>query len=220
MIRSEDHRRLKILQILQAVSVDVGEDSIQRQQKSRQKNPAGGSGQRAAIPGRESRASSKSATPADLRFIQTQRNHALHAFERSQVFERHIRIEPGVQRARRSFGNIEALQLAGSFGARKFVLAAISKTCECAGSRTSARWRAFTSLRHSRRVPRSAPHARDQSRSPRHRGRPAVIQHALHILGENIQALRRDDHFLLAAQDAQLAILLGSPIRTARMRKP
>ena len=51
MIGGEDHRRLEILEILQAVRVDVREDTIERQQKSGQENAACGASRRASIPG-------------------------------------------------------------------------------------------------------------------------------------------------------------------------
>ncbi len=46
---------------------------------------------------------------------------------------------------------------------------------------------------------------------PDHRGvahARLLLQHALHVLGKNVEPLRRHDHFLLAAQDAQLAVVL------------
>ena len=102
-----------------------------------------------------------------------------------------------------------ALQLARALGARQRAGRSRPTRCACAGDRRASRWPRAPPPRDRR--PARARARRARARWPpsvaadhrRFRTPSTVVRHALHVVGEHVEALGRDDHLLLAPADEQ-----------------
>src|SRR5579864_2263288 len=98
VIRSEDDGGLEAVEVGEAFGSNVGEDSGKGRKEAREEYAAGGTGERAPVPGWEvggfigggRRCGFRGA--ADFGFVKTESHHSLHALERGQIFQWDVQI--------------------------------------------------------------------------------------------------------------------------------
>ncbi len=163
-------------------------------------------------------------------------HHQLDAFERAQAqfVERRRRRSPhgrariarsATRESRRSASRPASRPLAPSRGSRFASVCACPRCaavrylarptrCECADGPAAARWPRGSPLRHRSRDRRRARHAPAPARPRSRRRQPTrvrrlLVEHALDVLGKDVESVGRDDHFLLAALDEQTPLLVA-----------